>query len=35
MGWISSEARLPLAPMKEENKKKLEEILRKYEFPDF
>lgn len=35
LGWISSEARLPLAPMKEENKKKMEEVLRKYQFPDF
>lgn len=35
LGWISSEVRLPLAPMKEENRKKLEEILRKYEFPEF
>lgn len=35
LGWISSEVRLPLAPMKEENRKKLEETLKKYNFPEF
>ncbi len=35
LGWISSEVRLPLAPMKEENIKKLEEVLKKYKFPEF
>lgn len=35
LGWISSEVRLPLAPMKEENRKKLGEILKNYNFPKF
>jgi 4-hydroxy-tetrahydrodipicolinate synthase len=35
LGWISSEVRLPLSPLKEENRKKIEETLKKYQFPEF
>lgn len=35
LGWINSEVRLPLSPLKEENRKKIEETLKKYNFPDF
>jgi 4-hydroxy-tetrahydrodipicolinate synthase len=35
LGWISSEVRLPLSPLKEENRKKIEETLKKYQFPKF
>jgi len=35
LGWINSEVRLPLSPLKEENRKKIEETLKKYNFPKF